>query len=249
MNASWLNNVLFRIFERFEKILCRFSKVPEQTFYDPKTFQWIERIEREWPKIRAELDDILKERDRLPAFHEVSPPQRLITQDDRWKTYFLFGYGKKCVRNCVRCPETSRVVESIPGMKTAFFSILAAGKHIPPHRGPYKGVLRYHLGLLIPPQLGACRIQVGNDLGWWAEGKSLVFDDTYFHQVWNDSDQDRAILFVDFERPLRFPFNVLNRVIIWLIKHTPYVRESWKKQVEWEDLFHEKDLERSSLLP
>ena len=34
------------------------------------------------------------------------------------------------------------------------FSILAPGKRIPPHDGPYKGVLRYHLGLDGPGRTG-----------------------------------------------------------------------------------------------
>lgn len=232
-----------RTFHRFERLLCKFSAIPDQPFFDPACFSWVAGVEREWGKIRVELDDILSERERLPAFHEISPEQKYITQDDKWKTFLFFAYGNKSEKNCARCPETARIVQSIPGMKTAFFSILAAGKHVPPHRGPFKGVLRYHLGLLVPEPPGSCRIQVGDFLGFWTEGKSLVFDDTYPHQVWNQSDKDRAILFIDFERPFRFPFDIVNRIMIWLIKHSSYIRESWKRQVDWEEEFHREDLD------
>ena len=54
--------------------------------------------------------------------------------------------------NCQRCPLTTQLVESIPGMKTAFFSIMLPGKYIPEHRGPYKGLLRYQLALKVPQE-------------------------------------------------------------------------------------------------
>ena len=61
-------------------------------------------------------------------------------------------------------PETVRLLHRIPGMKSAMFSILAPRKYIAPHRGPYKGVLRYHLGLIIPGPEGSRGIRVGNDV-------------------------------------------------------------------------------------
>ena len=73
-------------------------------------------------------------------------------------------------------------------MKTAFFSILAPGKHLPPHRGPYKGVMRYHLGLLIPEPAEQCGIRVDTETRHWAEGESMIFDDTFEHEAWNDTD-------------------------------------------------------------
>jgi len=76
-------------------------------------------------------------------------------------------------------------------------------------------VLRYHLGLKVPGPEGSCRIRVGNDIGYWKEGKSLIFDDSNEHEVWNDSDSDRVVLFVDFVRATIFPLSIVNRSIIW----------------------------------
>jgi hypothetical protein len=82
--------------------------------------------------VRVTFDpDVLSFRDRIPAFHTISKDQRSITSDDRWRTYFFFGMGYKAEKNCARCPETTRMLEEIPGMRTAFFSILEPGKHIP----------------------------------------------------------------------------------------------------------------------
>ena len=93
---------------------------------------------------------MLERRDALPNFQDISTDQATITDDDRWKTYFLYGFGFRSDANCARCPETARLVAAVPGMQTAMFSILAPGKHIPDHNGPYKGVIRYHLGLKVP---------------------------------------------------------------------------------------------------
>jgi len=105
------------------------------------------------------------------------------------------------------------------------FSILAARAHLPEHTGPYAGVLRYHLGLIVPRQKEACRIRVGSDVAHWEEGRSVVFDDTYMHEVWNDTDEERVVLFVDFARPLSFPVSLLNNAVIWLFGRTGYVQE------------------------
>jgi beta-hydroxylase len=89
----------------------------------------------------------------------------------------------------------------------------------------YKGVLRYHLGLIVPGPAGSCKIRVGNDVRSWQEGKSLIFDDSHPHEVWNECDSYRVVLFVDFVRPLLFPISVLNKSIIWMIAKTPSIRE------------------------
>jgi ornithine lipid ester-linked acyl 2-hydroxylase len=102
-----------------------------------------------------------------------------------------------------RGPETTQLVRGIPGLTTAMFSILAPGKRVPPHQGPHAGVLRYHLALQVPQPVDRCGIRVGTEVRHWAEGRSLIFDDTYEHEVWNDTGGTRVVPFVDFVRPLR----------------------------------------------
>jgi len=119
-------------------------------------------------------------------------------------------------------------------MTTAFFSVLEPGKHLPDHRGTYKGVIRYHLGLLVPEPASQCRIRVGTEFRSWHEGESLIFDDTYRHEVWNDSDSTRVVLFVDFVRPLRFPASVVNQAVISAIKHSPFVKDGIANYESWE---------------
>jgi aspartyl/asparaginyl beta-hydroxylase (cupin superfamily) len=192
-----------------------FYRDGDKTFFEPEAFPWVAGIEAEWKTIRKDLDALMVRREEIPNFQDVSKGQKRLTEGDQWKTFFFYLYGKKFEENCERCPETVRLLHCIPGMKTGMFSILAPRKHLVPHRGPYKGVLRYHLGLIIPEPEGSCRIRVGNHVRCWKEGKSMIFDDSNEHEVWNDNDSYRAVLFVDFVRPTIFPLSMVNRLIIW----------------------------------
>ena len=120
--------------------------------------------------------------------------------------------------------KTAELLEQIPGLRTAFFSILAPKTRLTPHRGPFKGVLRYHLALIVPDDPQTCGIRVGNELRHWRTGRSLVFDDTHTHEAWNDADEVRVVLFVDFLRQLPFPISALNKFMVLLIGASPFVK-------------------------
>jgi beta-hydroxylase len=234
--TNWVGE---RALRGVNRLIARASLLPDQPFFDPSSFPWVAPMEAEWRTIRAELDAVLAHRDDLPNFQEISTDQAQITDDDRWKTYFFYGYGFRSDANCARCPETTRLVEAIPGMTTAMFSILAPQKHIPPHDGPFKGVLRYHLGLIVPEPADQCTISVGGELAHWREGGSLVFDDTYVHEVWNDTDGTRVVLFVDVTRELRGPMRVVNHVLIKAIGYSPFVQDGKRRHEAWERRFEQ----------
>ncbi len=230
------------LLDRCDRLVTHASRIGNSPIFDPRTvgtevFPWRRSFEAHWGTIRAELDDLLKYREALANFQDISTDQASITDDDRWKTYFFYGFGFRAEANCERCPETARLVASVPGMKTAMFSILAPGKHIPEHCGPYKGLVRYHLGVKVPRDRERCRIRRGDQYMSWAEGESLFFDDTYAHEVWNDTDEERVVLFLDVVRPLRFPMNVVNGAILWLIAVSPFVTDAKRRHREWEQRF------------
>lgn len=223
-----------------ENLNIKYSLVGNPPVYDKATFPWVAEVEREWMKIRKELDEIMQYKDELPSFHEIMSELKTITQDQHWKTYFLSGYGRESEENSRRCPETTRILKKIPGMKTALFSILYPNKHIPAHKGPYNGVLRYHLSLIVPEPKEKCRIRVDNEIRHWSEGDSLIFDDTYNHEVWNDTSGHRVVLFVDFVRPVKFPFGLLNQLLIFAAKFMPSMREAEENHKKWEKKFYNK---------
>jgi ornithine lipid ester-linked acyl 2-hydroxylase len=196
----------------------------DKPVFEAHDFAWVRSVEAGFRCIRAELDQVLLRRELIPDFQDISPDQRHLARGAQWKTFFFYAYGYKAAENCARCPITAQLVEAIPGMKTAFFSILAPGAHLRAHRGPYKGVLRYHLGLKVPDP-ARCRLRVGEHMLGWREGKSVMFDDTYEHEVWNESEHDRVVLFVDVLRPLPWPWSWGNELFVRAVSLTPLVQD------------------------
>jgi beta-hydroxylase len=223
-----------------ERFIGKRSLVGDATFFANDRFPWIEEIEANWTTIRDELEKVLEDREALPNFQDISRDQIEITDDDNWKTFFLFGYGFKAKLGTEMCPKTAELMQRIPGMTTAMFSILSPRKHILDHRGPYKGVLRYHLGLIVPRDAEDCKIRVGEDFRHWMQGESMVFDDTYNHEVWNDTDETRVVLFVDVLRPLPFPESLINRAIVKAISYSPFVLDAKRNQEAWERRYLER---------
>jgi ornithine lipid ester-linked acyl 2-hydroxylase len=166
---------------------------------------------------------VLQQREQIPNLQDLSPDQAVLTAGQEWKSLIFHAYGRPVPANCARCPQTAVLLGQIPGMKSAMFSILAPHKHLPAHRGPYKGVLRYHLGLLVPAPTEASGIRVAGQTRHWAEGRSLVFDDSHAHDAWNGTDAHRVVLFVDVLRPLPGWLAVLNRAMVWRLSTTPFV--------------------------
>jgi beta-hydroxylase len=139
----------------------------------------------------------------------------------------------KAEENCARCPRTTGLIGQVPGTTAAFFSVLSPGKHIPPHRGPCKGVPRYHLGLRVPEPAEQCRVRVDDQIERWAEGESLVFDGTYNHEVRNATDGERAILFLDAKRPMHEPMSMISDVVLHLLRYAPIVQNARENRKQW----------------
>jgi aspartyl/asparaginyl beta-hydroxylase (cupin superfamily) len=245
--VEWTIAVGERVLAPIERFIGRRSLVGDATFFPNERFPWVEHIEQNWHVIGEELQQVLADHDALPNFQDISKDQVEITDDDRWKTFFLYGYGFKSELGTEMCPRTAALMREIPGMTTAMFSILSPRKHILDHRGPYKGVLRYHLGLIVPQDAQACRIRVGADIRHWEEGESLLFDDTFNHEVWNDTDETRVVLFVDVLRPLPFPESLINRLIVKAIGISPFVLDAKRNQEAWERGYRARQDERRSL--
>ena len=227
-----------RLIDRAEGLNLRYSTVGNPPVYDKGIFPWAREIEAEWELIRAELDQVLVRKGDLPAFHEIASGVRSISADKNWKTFFLCGYGIRCQEAIRQCPETWRILQKIPGLKSAMFSIFEPGKHLPPHRGPYNGVLRFHLGLIVPDEPDKIGIRVDDQICHWKEGEALIFDDAYEHEAWNHSDKVRVVLFVDFEKPTRFPASLTNKSVLKLSVFTPFVQEGYKAHKAWEKVFY-----------
>jgi aspartyl/asparaginyl beta-hydroxylase (cupin superfamily) len=215
----------------------RFSTVPTTPFLDPTLFPWTALLEEHYPAIRAEAEQVLKVRDALPNFQDIAPDDITLSDDDQWKSFWFLGMGIWDDPNCLRCPLTAAVLRAIPGLTTGFFSILGPGKLLRPHYGPYRGVLRHHLALIVPHPADQCGIRVDDQVRHWVEGESLVFDDTYEHEAWNHSDGERVVLFLDIKRPLRRPVDWVNDGIIKAVQRSPLIRNARAQHVAREAQF------------
>lgn len=235
---SLTTRVFMRIVAAVERLNLRCSKVGNPPIYHNTVFPWAKAIEAEWRAIRAELEHVLTRKDDLPGFHELSTDVATISQDRGWKTFFLCGYGFKSENNIKQCPQTWRICQKIPGLITVMFSILEPGKHLPAHRGPYNGVLRLHLGLIVPEPRDQLGIRVENEIYRWREGEAVIFDDAYEHEAWNNTPHTRVVLFVDFIKPTRFPARFLNWFMLNLAVFTPFIREGMDNQKAWEKKFY-----------
>jgi beta-hydroxylase len=244
--VEWTIAVGERILAPVERFIGKRSLVGDATFFPLERFSWVQHIEDNWQVIREEAERLLEHHGDLANFQDISKDQIEITDDDRWKTFFLYGYGFEAKLGVQMCPRTAALMREIPGMKTAMISILSPRKHILDHRGPYKGVLRYHLGLIVPEDAESCRIRVGEDYRHWEEGKSMIFDDTFNHEVWNDTDETRVVLFVDVLRPLPEPESTINRAIVKAIGYSPFVLDAKRNQEAWEERYLERARERES---
>ena len=79
-----------------------------------------------------------------------------------------------------------------PDVLSASISFLAPGKHIPVHRGPFRGVLRFYLVLSMPLAADgrpAAVLKVAGTEHRLADGEYLLWDDTFPHEVINNSNE------------------------------------------------------------
>lgn len=219
-----------------DALIARFSLAPNAPVLDSRHFAWTRLLRDNWEEVRAEAIAVLEHPEAVPLLDEVSPDHERIAPPGKWRSFFLRGYGCDIDENMARCPRTTALVRKVPGLNSAFFSILAPGAHIPPHRGVTKGLVTCHLGLIVPD--GNVRMRVDREIVRWHEGETLVFDDTYEHEVWNDTDQTRVVLLVQFARPLRAPGKWLADLFLWGVKHTAFVREARDNVALWARNMH-----------
>ena len=193
-----------------EPTFMYFPEIPTIEFFAREDFPWLGAIEAATDDIRAELTNVLvSDREGLAPYidYPVGVPLdqwRELNKSRRWSAYFLWNQGIAQEAHLARCPRTAEVLRGAPQCEvqnrgpTAFFSILEAGTHIPPHTGVTNTRLTVHLPLIVPPD---CGFRVGAETRAWEPGKAFVFDDTIEHEAWNRSDAPRAVLIFDIWNP------------------------------------------------
>jgi aspartyl/asparaginyl beta-hydroxylase (cupin superfamily) len=210
-----------------DRIILRHALVPDQPLIDTSLFPWIRVLEQHWRDIRTEAVTIRTS--EIPSLGDISFDHGRIAADRRWKAFFLKGYGYRMGDNCDRAPITTSLIERIPGLVTANFSVLEAGGHIPRHWGMTKAMLTCHLALRVPKERHRCRMAIdgpnGPEVLPWQEGTAFVFDDMYNHEVWNETEEDRYILLIQIKRPCRSWGRLVQNLFLFGVRHSRFVQD------------------------
>ncbi|XP_032407830.1 aspartyl/asparaginyl beta-hydroxylase-like isoform X10 [Xiphophorus hellerii] len=168
---------------------------PQETGYA----DLVRMLERNWKTIR---DEALAVMDRSRG--RFLPEEENLREKGEWGQYTLWQQGKRVGNACQGVPKTCALMERFPeatGCKRGQikFSVMQPGTHVWPHTGPTNCRLRMHLGLVIPAP--GCRIRCTDQTREWEEGKVLIFDDSFEHEVWQEANSYRLIFIVDVWHP------------------------------------------------
>lgn len=226
------DNFLVKWGKRLRRPLNRWlqgqSTIGAGPFFDEARLPGMALLSENWESIRDEAEALLANPDSIPPLGRISPDHRRIAPDSSWKSFFLCGYGYKPAANRSRCPATVALLDRVPGVVVAFFSIFEPGTHVPDHFGMTKAMLNAHLALIVPRGPGRCELRVRDEVRQWAPGQFLVFDETYSHEAWNLTDEPRVVLFLHVMRPMRWPGRAASRLFIAAVKRTTIVRDARK---------------------
>lgn len=173
-----------------------------------------------WPEIRDEALSLSSRVGAIPRFHDIMPAQAEISANDGkdWRLHVMKVYGAEIDKNMAACPKLAQIVSSTPDVLSASLSFLAPRKHIPRHRGPFRGVLRFQLGLSVPVDADgrpAAVLALNDEEHRIGSGEHLLWDDTFPHEVWNNSNELRLALLLDVRRRhMPLDLRVLSRAVI-----------------------------------
>ncbi|XP_070961000.1 aspartyl/asparaginyl beta-hydroxylase-like isoform X25 [Oncorhynchus clarkii lewisi] len=186
----------------WQRSLYNVDGLKAQPWWTPKDTGYmdlIKTLERNWRTIR---DEALSVMDKTTGL--FVPEEENLREKGEWGQFTLWQQGKKAGESCHSVPKTCGLLErytEATGCKRGQikFSVMQPGTHVWPHTGPTNCRLRMHLGLVIPKT--GCKIRCTNDTRAWEEGKVLIFDDSFEHEVWQDADSYRLIFIVDVWHP------------------------------------------------
>ena len=129
--------------------------------------------------------------------------QEKLREKGDLKKLNLYIKGEKANGNCRKSPLTCSLIEKIEPTRNCFrgevaFSVMSSEMHLWPTCGPTNCRLRAHLGLIVPDGI---RFRVANETRSLIQGKFLIFDDSFEHEVWNERKEICLSLIIDFWHP------------------------------------------------
>ncbi len=206
--VSWWNQNLSRNLPTPSKMFFQPEETNASTFHS--------ELVTSFDDIR---DELLMNLRTVPMASIDSTQDQLVSGNSKWQTSWLRVYNNSISNSY---PRLSEILNRHPEVTTCMVSILEPGMELRPHHGPFKGILRYHLGLVIPE--GEIGIMVGGETYRWREGEGVVFDDTYLHSAWNRTSERRIVLFADIIRPLNGWQLGFNQLMLELTRRSSHLQ-------------------------
>lgn len=168
-------------------------------FYDKSEFSFLHEIESKWTIILSEYDQLSKKNHDSLWLNTF--PEYVTSENSRnWKVFTFLFFLMKSPKHARLCPQTADLIYNTPSIISCDFSLLPANTKIAAHNGYSKMILRCHLPLIVPKG-NKCGLKVGNETHFWKEGELVIFDDSFVHEAWNHSKEDRVVLMFDIPNP------------------------------------------------
>jgi aspartate beta-hydroxylase len=177
-----------------------------------------------WQQVRAEAFDLKRNLESVPRFHDLMKEQADISANDGrdWRMFVMRAYGVDVPENLARCPTVADLISTRPEVMSCALSFLAPRKHIPKHRGPFRGILRFHLMLTMPRKADgdvAAVLEIDGKPYRLNDGDCLLWDDTFPHEVWNHSDEIRIALLLDvWRRNMPYDMELLSKAVVGIVR-------------------------------
>jgi beta-hydroxylase len=226
-----------------------FQRMPAFRYDYHAEYPGLAALEAGYSEVRRECEALVEMRDRLIDVERLAGK---YTEGGihtaAWKA-FMFKSHRFIDENCALAPHTAQLLREIPGLYTAFFSILEPRQYITPHWGYWKGFLRYHLGVIIPNDNSdrACWLRVNDtpednalhdtaliDRGkkhFWKNGEGVLFDDTFLHDANNGSDHVRVVLWLDLRRKMPRWLDAVNTALLEVAHRVPPISRVRKNAI------------------
>lgn len=189
----------------------------KQAIMDLEKFPELKILQDNWKTIREEVLELYNSK----ALDATSDASSTAYYDIGFRTFYKYGwrkfylnwYGYTHTSAQKACPKTVELLSQVPSVNGAMISVLPPGSKLTRHLDPVACSLRYHLGLATPED-DDCYINIDQTSYSWRDGEALLFDETYLHYAFNNTDKTRLILMCDVNRPT----NILGKLINGIYK-------------------------------
>lgn len=176
-------------------------------WHEPRQFAMCVALEESYSTIREEYDAYLEklanrkewdDRDNTPGLSTVGGRAGAVhdgglTKSGKWMEAPLFANQILVKEYAEYFPETLRILQqscsdatglALCGGGDVIFSVITPGTRLRPHTGPTNARFTCHLGIHVPRRRDeGLWIRCAAETRGWEEGKCMVFDDSYEHEV------------------------------------------------------------------